>query len=635
VDPIKYLPRSDLAIHHYLEKASAYIPELNRLQQIDNITVLMSVYSIIRYIDDGLSEYVGNPKREQLKSLIVDFIKTRTGTEIAGTLNELNHVFHDDFWDFFITFEVYRKLDEVDFGKFLVTYRPNIRPLLCRKPLMKAFPLALKEYFLSDPSNVRFLIEQNESDGFQDWRGKPSVPVGINKEEENQLVAAYIASPDPSFAYLEILAEMSNLPPKIRLAATKKAEEARKNAMSTASTFNVGVKISFGDQKEEVIESYEEGTLKRSYSLNWITANSDNATLLNNFIYLFKFVDQHARIALCYQESECGVMERVMGTRREDRYPESLAYFQKNQAALLALHTYDKVLRDIGTTIERPLGWFFEEYLPREFGISGFQVDLPASDFSFLEKCKLLAPEIERILKQFQMFVEDGHVDLELMSLSSNKFLVTTCKSLLPSKYCYLNSRDAEIATYYFYSDQCMLHYDSKSEVSHETFAQRLLKSSPRQSDFEDYQQSELDWLVSKGYLHINDGDIVEFANIHAVAFLGEIHRNGCLCYHSYSGQAKSVLDRMLSEGTLKSESSLFSRPEQDFVDFHLNRHKYINSLDLRNKYAHGSHAGTQGGEGEAQHDYLQLLKILVCVILKMNDDICTKSEMHSVSTET
>ncbi len=159
-------------------------------------------------------------------------------------------------------------------------------------------------------------------------------------------------------------------------------------------------------------------------------------------------------------------------------------------------------------------------------------------------------------------------------------------------------------------------------------FARRLVQSAPRLSDFEAYQKQEIDWLISRGYLEVNLESVVQMKNVFGIVFLGEIHRHGCLNYNYYSGEAKDTLDSMIGDGILKSESTLFSRPEMDYIDFHLNRHRFTNSLDLRNKYAHGSHSGSQGGEDDSKHDYLQLLKILVCVVLKINDDLCANSKV-------
>ena len=357
---------------------------------MDTIESAVSVYNILRYINDGLAEYLGNPDKLALKKLAVDFIKSRTGIQIVESLGELDHTLHDDFWDFFTFFGIHQKIEEVQFSQFLSTHHPSILPLLRQKTLLKHYIGPIREYFISDPANVRFYIEQNRADGFTDWRGEPTIPNGISKEAFIGLVSQYVEGTSPSFGYLDILAEMASVPPKIRLAAQKRADMERETALSTAYTFNVGIEISYQDQNEPFVESYDEGTLKLSYSLNWILENREHPTLLNNFIYLFRFIDNQGRITLCYQESESGVMERFMGTRRTDRYPENLAYFQKNQAALIGLHTYDQLLRKHGMSIEGSVAWFFKEYLFTEFGIAGFQADIPDISYSLLDRycCK-------------------------------------------------------------------------------------------------------------------------------------------------------------------------------------------------------------------------------------------------------
>lgn len=634
MEPIKYLPRSDLAVPYDLEKASTLIDELTESLSLESIGEAISVHSIIRYIDDGLSKYIRNPEKAHLDSLIREYFNSKSALQLLESIAEINHMYDDDYWDLIVKYHVIKKIDTDNFKSFLSSIHPSIYPMLRQKALVKAFPLAIKEYFLSDPSNVSFFIEQNKLDDFTDWRGEPTIPKGISNDEICELMNAYINSDSPAFNYLEIISEMNNLPPKTRLAAKRKADAERQVALKTASLFNVGVEISYQVQKDAVIESYEDGILKLSYSINWIKENFDNATLLNNFIYLFNFIDEQGRISLCYYEAESGVFERIIGIRRKDRYPESVAYFQKNQAALLTLQTYDQVLRDNGKNIKTIIDWFFQDYLKNEFHLFGFQVDFPSTDLSYIDKCKLIAPEIERILKQYQMFVDDKQIDLELLSLDNNRFLLSLCGSLLKGKYCYIQSRECFDAMNLFYSDQCMLNYDSKSKISYGTFARRIVKAKPKQSDFEEYQQPELDWLVSKGYLEITKEGVIQFQSIYKAVILGEIFRKGCLCYYSYSGEAKAVLDMMLVEGSIKAETSLFSKPEQDYIDFHLNRHKYINALDLRNKYVHGSYAGRQTNESEALHDYLQLLKILICIILKINDDLC-KNSTHIDGVET
>ena len=66
-------------------------------------------------------------------------------------------------------------------------------------------------------------------------------------------------------------------------------------------------------------------------------------------------------------------------------------------------------------------------------------------------------------------------------------------------------------------------------------------------------------------------------------------------------------------------ENTLFSKNEYDYLNYYLNS-KFSNGLELRNKYAHGTHS-TDG----SQHfnDYFKFLEILVLIIIKINEEFC------------
>ena len=74
--------------------------------------------------------------------------------------------------------------------------------------------------------------------------------------------------------------------------------------------------------------------------------------------------------------------------------------------------------------------------------------------------------------------------------------------------------------------------------------------------------------------------------------------------------------------GDLVLETSLFSSLERDYLNYHLNKSTFINSLDLRNRYAHGSNPNSNGDENAFVQDYLQLLKVMILIVLKINDDL-------------
>jgi hypothetical protein len=77
----------------------------------------------------------------------------------------------------------------------------------------------------------------------------------------------------------------------------------------------------------------------------------------------------------------------------------------------------------------------------------------------------------------------------------------------------------------------------------------------------------------------------------------------------------------MASENIILFESSLFSKPEQAYLNYFLNKSEFSNGLDLRNSYLHG----TQANPDEIQkheYAYFTYMKLLVLTMLKIDDDL-------------
>ena len=74
----------------------------------------------------------------------------------------------------------------------------------------------------------------------------------------------------------------------------------------------------------------------------------------------------------------------------------------------------------------------------------------------------------------------------------------------------------------------------------------------------------------------------------------------------------------------LRLENSLFSKPEQDYLNYELNKSSFSNGLDLRNKYAHSTYPEDEKIQFV---DYIRLLKIMILVITKINEEFCLRGE--------
>ena len=75
----------------------------------------------------------------------------------------------------------------------------------------------------------------------------------------------------------------------------------------------------------------------------------------------------------------------------------------------------------------------------------------------------------------------------------------------------------------------------------------------------------------------------------------------------------------MVNNGLLFVEKTLFTKQEISYLNYFLNKKEFTNGLDLRNKYLHGTNPSN---EIEHENDYYILLKIIILVLLKIEDDI-------------
>ena len=60
--------------------------------------------------------------------------------------------------------------------------------------------------------------------------------------------------------------------------------------------------------------------------------------------------------------------------------------------------------------------------------------------------------------------------------------------------------------------------------------------------------------------------------------------------------------------------------PEQNYYNYIFNNAEYDNSMDLRNRYAHGNQTLD---EDEMQKDYLTMLRMMILLVLKINEEFC------------
>lgn len=195
---------------------------------------------------------------------------------------------------------------------------------------------------------------------------------------------------------------------------------------------------------------------------------------------------------------------------------------------------------------------------------------------------------------------------------------------MIPKKYIYPKSDRISTAMYMFYSDQSMLYYVDE-ENKYNNLPHMLLERQMKVSDFREYDQRDIQWLINEGFVLQDEQQYVKIKT--EVAYLlKDLFQNGVISYSYYKDEIPFMacqIDYWLEAGDLESKQTLFTTQEQEFIDYMLNVQKYDNGPELRNKYAHGIFPMDLKKQ---EQDYIELLRIMVLIIIKINEEFCIRN---------
>jgi hypothetical protein len=78
----------------------------------------------------------------------------------------------------------------------------------------------------------------------------------------------------------------------------------------------------------------------------------------------------------------------------------------------------------------------------------------------------------------------------------------------------------------------------------------------------------------------------------------------------------------------------LMTDAEADYFNYFLNKAGFSNGPNLRNRYLHGSQARADGDEAHF-NTYLIAVRLVVALVIKMNDDLCLSAAYDSSAEDT
>lgn len=638
MDKVKFYSITNLGIGYQLKKAEGIIESYNKSKEY-NITELIELYNITKYIDNKMflkkwdDVYIENIKKtckEMKKKIYKYFDEEISEYNIKNIIKSIPIQYIEDFFELFD-----KKIEKISINGeiFIQAIKDNNIPIyhvLYFKKIVKQYDSELKKIMIEDIINSTEIIIRKYYIN-EESNQRIELPKSLSIEEKENIFLQYIDSKYANLNYVQIIAQIQSNKDSIEISDRTKLKAQRKVTELKNKIFKKGVNIKYSynviindKQKIEKDEKVIATKIIYSYSKMWIEENKDNfATLLNNFIYLFNFTDVEGRIELINKKHEYGIFEKTMNLNVLKAYNPNSIFDHKKIISLMQINAYYEQLNKLNIRLEDIVEWFFKVYLEENFKIKNFSISMPSKESNFFEKCKTILPEIDHILKEYKYYVEDGQIDPDLISISSEHMFFKDIPSKIKNKYVYLkDTKDNNLIDYYFFSDQCMLAYLKKMEEKYDCFFKLIIKENIKYNDYQEYNKRDLNWLLQQNLIYINDEGYIKIRNQERIMIYAELHYKEVLNYWKKNPKIKAEIDKMEKEEKLELESSLFSRKEQDYFNFYLNRSEFIDGYDIRNSNLHGTQVGDRKS-GVHYSRYLQILLLIILIVIKINDDIC------------
>lgn len=634
---IKFYSASDMSCGYWLtmieEKLQSPIHEIH-----DGINEAIEFYNIKKYIEGRIflptwtNDQIQRFKEQvsELSRIIALYFKGISSENMSSMVEQLDNNYVDVFWQLIDLYEIYNNISKEAFYATLKASPVHLRNVLQNKKLSNYFGKEIMDYMLTVPETTELLLSfYLEADC--DASKKLYFPHCLTNEMKSRMLECYINSDTANPNYLELIARSQSskelpLPDSLRLAAKRKHGTYVEEHFANSTGLIYGVAVSFREDQEEyqiVHDNTDSDTqICISYGTKWISDNLDYPTLMNNFIYLFEFVDRKCRSHFPSIVTQMSILESSLGVKGKREYTYGIGFQMSNMLFSAQMRGYCRQIEINGISIENIFHWFFHEYLPSEFNATGFVFNAPTTSATTLEKIKLLASELDSVLKQFQLYVANGSIDRELFEMSSGQIVFDTIPSLIRNKY-YYSAGNCQQIMYLLFSDQTLLGYIDRIGDKYDTLYDLLCKEAIFMVDYKEFQITSITWLAERGFLVLDENGQITLER-EKVNILWDLyqHEVGCRCYwHSLA----STVDALVSAGYLKYNTSLFSLPEQAYLNFVLNKKEFSNGLDLRNKYLHGTYPLDEKTQSQ---DYCELLKIMVMVIIKINEEFCLYDEI-------
>ena len=632
---VRFFSVNDLAAGWYVDRVAELVESFEASSVPTCVVDIIELYNVQRYLENDFLPHahsqqerdVAKSRLPELRSAVARFFSAIDDATCARVVADVGHEYHADLLELLGRNGAFARCTPATMLPALESAGVHLGTMLGCKKLVVAYDSAIRAQLLASPRNAEHLIRKHLQ---KETRGDVYLPASFTPADARAQLERYVDDTEANPNYISLIetAQVSaatGVDAKLKLRAKRRNVEMTQKFFEGNTGFKTGTEVGLSDTQDEPAK-YEvdesDGLVTRlTYSRRWLEETLDYPSILNNFQHLFEFTGPHTLLMLPSYEARLGVFERFLTTTGKTDYQIGAAFRATDMSTLLQTRLYQRYLETKNVDLEDVFRWFFEEYLPGEFGASAFSFTPSTKGTSYLEKVRHLFVEMESVVHQFSLFVDNGELDRDLLAITSEPVRYKQIPSLLTGKYIYATAGN-EIAgiLYVLFSDQSGLAYVNEDLKGNDA-ASLFLDNEVAYEHLHDFQKRSVDQLIELGILE-NDGTRVRITNAKQFLILKVLSTTQAANYYHLSQAGRAEADAMVEKGWVARRSSLLTEAEGQYFNYFLNKVDFSNGPELRNKYLHGSQANAEGEDAHF-HTYITALRLTIALIIKLNDDFC------------
>lgn len=625
LDRVHFYSERDLATPFEVDKILNRLRSINPYGNITDLNDVMELWNIHQYskkkllpakLEEPDEEYL-NDVTNKLQGIIVQSMSKWPKENFEVEYKKLLYDYQHNFWKVIVETNTYKLFPKIVLMNCIEeSSNYALRSILIEKDIVKYLDKELAT-FLKRPIHAVEVLLGNYYVSIRPKGGKVCLPSALTMSEREEMIIKYINSPERNLNYLRIISTLKNdnylnISDRTRLLC-KRAEHEDNNKVlrvGQSMSYQIGFKADY-KKVDPIIEITDDGV---TYNLGCLK-DIDATGILFLFKYIFGYTDLYGTIPFTSLDHEDTIYD-IFGLRGVSCYRTTPLFYKKNKISQMQLIAIEKGLELYGQEFESILLSIIE-WINVTYSIN-IRFSTPSEKGSVLSKIRHLFAEMDSLIKQYQLYVEEGNIDYELLGMSSSPLGLNQIKSALYPKPKYVNIRKDSSDIIWFQnllsSDNSTFSKEGKS--GYESLYTQIKHGNRIELEYS-FQQDHINKLIEKGIINLSsEGEYV-------VTTVGELlnilYHKEFVMLNRLPIEISKTLPSIEAFGWIEYSSTLLHIKEASYFNYWLNKKDFSNGYDLRNRYMHGVQTLE---EKHIESDYIIAKKLFVLLLLKIIDDL-------------